>query len=75
MFHKLNSTSSLTLMVVGKPALVHIPPPTGMECESFDFRRGKVLEVLEFDFLKCKSWKTLENSHIYEKVLEKYMHV
>ncbi len=32
----------------------------------------QVLEVLEFDFLKFKSWKTLENSHIYEKVLEKY---
>ncbi len=30
----------------------------------------KVLKVLEFDFLKFKSWKTLENSHIYEKVLE-----
>ncbi len=30
----------------------------------------KVLEVLEYDFLKFKSWKTLENSHIYEKVLE-----
>ncbi len=30
-------------MAVGKPALMHIPPPTGMECEAFDFRRGKVL--------------------------------
>ncbi len=32
-----------------------------------------VLKVLEFDFLKLKSWKALENSHIYEKVLEKYL--
>ncbi len=30
------------LVVVGKTALMHIPPPTGMECEAFDFRRGKV---------------------------------
>ncbi len=30
------------LMAVGKPVLMHIPPPTGMECEAFDFRRGKV---------------------------------
>lgn len=32
----------------------------------------KVFEVLVFDFLKLKSWKTLENSHIFGKVLEKY---
>ncbi len=35
----------------------------------------KLLEVLEFGFLKFKSWKTLENSHISEKVLEKYLNV
>ncbi len=29
-------------MAVGKPALIHIPPPTGMECEAFDFRKAKV---------------------------------
>ena len=28
-----------------------------------------VLEVLELDFLKCRSWKTLENSHINDEVL------
>ena len=30
-----------------------------------------VLEVPEFDFLTFKSWKTLENSHINDEVLEK----
>jgi len=33
----------------------------------------QVLKVLEFDFLKQKSWKPLENRHIYEKVLKKCM--
>uniref|UniRef100_A0A672RJX2 Rap guanine nucleotide exchange factor 6 n=1 Tax=Sinocyclocheilus grahami TaxID=75366 RepID=A0A672RJX2_SINGR len=30
----------------------------------------KVLKVPELDFLKCKSWKTFGNIHIYEEVLE-----
>ncbi len=44
-----------------------------MKCS---FKKGlyKVIKVLEFDFLKFKSWKNLENSLIYEempwKVLE-----
>ena len=39
----------------------------------YDVKQGsyKVLKVLEFNFLKCKSWKTLENSHINDEVLEK----
>ncbi len=41
-----------------------------MKCS---FKKGlyKVIKVLEFDFLKFKSWKKLENSLIYEEVLEK----
>jgi len=34
----------------------------------------KVLEVLEFDFLELKTWKSLENSHIFEEALKGIVH-
>ncbi len=54
-----------------KEKVVYSAKPRRTRCS---YKVLKVLEVLELDFLKLKSWKTPENRHIFEEVLEKYFH-